>query len=209
MMFRFTANRLQRDKVAGGAMVLRRKKLTVPSMLLFVASLAPASDVDLARLADDVVSEADAFLGDDTLRDDAWLKARGMIRVLDALFVALKTCPTDSAADADKLAAEVIGVAAKLATVRAGPHETTRGGDFGAFARVVAPGHVVTKSLMGFSAQKPQEIVFSELARARRMEKEALRLAAGEVRRRSEGNVLDADLRERIEKMLGQVGRMI
>jgi len=207
--FCHAANELRRAKVNDRARILRRKKLTVPSMLLFVASLAPASDVDMARLADEVVNEADAFLRDDTLDDNAWLKARGMIRVLDALFVALKTCPTDSAADADKLAAEVIGVAAKLATVRAWSHETTRGGDFGAFARVVALGHVVTKSIMGFSAQKPQEIVFSELARARRMEKEALRLAAGEVRRRSEGNVLDADLRERIEKMLGQVGRMI
>jgi len=207
--FRHAANELRRAKVNDRVRIFRCKKLTVPSMLLFVASLVPASDVDLVRLADEVVSEADAFLRDDTLDDNAWLKARGMIRVLDALFVALKTCPTDSAAAADKLAAGVIGVSAKLATVRAGPHETTRGGDFGAFARVVAPEPVFTTCPMGFTATKPPEIVFSELARARRMEKEARTFAAGDVPRRTCGNVLDADVRERIANIVMQADALV
>ncbi|KAA0163709.1 hypothetical protein FNF28_04100 [Cafeteria roenbergensis] len=133
-----------------------RKRLTVPSMLLFVGALTD-SEMDLVKHASDVVACAEAFL--DSGRDRPWLRARGMVRVLDALFVALEHCPSRMPAG----------------------------------------------SLFG--RQRPRDVPFSELPRARRMKVEAEKLAK-KPSRRADGTVLDTGLRFRIEKLLEQVEKL-
>ena len=184
--------------------ILERKRLTVPSMLLFVGALTD-SEMDLVKHASDVVACAEAFL--DSGRDRPWLRARGMVRVLDALFVALEHCPVNKGdkGAAEALASRVIEQAAKLATIREEPDVAARGGDFGAFAFAVAQSRMPAGSLFG--RQRPRDVPFSELPRARRMKVEAEKLAK-KPSRRADGTVLDTGLRFRIEKLLEQVEKL-
>ncbi|KAA0147279.1 hypothetical protein FNF29_07448 [Cafeteria roenbergensis] len=184
--------------------ILERQRLTVPSMLLFVGALTD-SDMDLVKHASDVVACAEAFL--DSGRDRPWLRARGMVRVLDALFVALEHCPVNKGDEgaAEALASRVIEQAAKLATIREQPDVAARGGDFGAFAFAVAQSRMPACSWFG--RRRPRDVPFSEFPRARRMKVEAERLAK-KPSRRADGTVLDTGLRLRIEKLLEQVEKL-
>ncbi|KAA0169196.1 hypothetical protein FNF27_07015 [Cafeteria roenbergensis] len=184
--------------------ILERQRLTVPSMLLFVGALTD-SDMDLVKHASDVVACAEAFL--DSGRDRPWLRARGMVRVLDALFVALEHCPVNKGDEgaAEALASRVIEQAAKLATIREQPDVAARGGDFGAFAFAVAQSRMPAGSWFG--RRRPRDVPFSEFPRARRMKVEAERLAK-KPSRRADGTVLDTGLRLRIEKLLEQVEKL-
>ncbi|KAA0146295.1 hypothetical protein FNF31_07818 [Cafeteria roenbergensis] len=184
--------------------ILERQRLTVPSMLLFVGALTD-SDMDLVKHASDVVACAEAFL--DSGRDRPWLRARGMVRVLGALFVALEHCPVNKGDEgaAEALASRVIEQAAKLATIREEPDVAARGGDFGAFAFAVAQSRMPAGSWFG--RRRPRDVPFSEFPRARRMKVEAERLAK-KPSRRADGAVLDTGLRLRIEKLLEQVEKL-
>jgi hypothetical protein len=205
--FRGAINRLLEAKRMDRARILRRKRLSVPSMLLFVASFTPLSE-DLVQLAAEVICEAEACLDDEVIDDSAWLRARGLVRVLDALFVALEYCPTDDEEATRQLSTAVIQAAAKLATIREKPDVAARGGDFGAFAYIVAKARASPSGFLGYQAA-PRAVPFSQLARAKRMEREARTLAQVPQSRRCDGQVLDSSLRARIQKLVERVESLV
>lgn len=188
--------------------ILLRKRVSVPTMLLFVASLSGSED--LVGLLDTVVGRTRAFMRSDKPgmpNDEAWLKCRGMVRVLVSVFAALEHCPTDDESATNQLADEVIRVAAELATIREWPDKAARGGDFGAFACVVAQNRPAPWSLFGSAERRP--VAFSELARAKRMEREAIALYPKRpTPRRTGGTRLDAGRREAVRDLLEAAKKM-
>ena len=183
--------------------ILSRKRLSVPCMLLFVASFVESTD--LVPLVDDVLGAVESFLGSNeaTIDDTAWLERRGLVRVLVALFMALEACPTDDVDAANSLADDVIGRAAKLAMMREELDCVSRAGDFGAFACSVVQGRPPHNSWLS----KPEAwrpVQFSELSRAKRMEKEAESIRRARPDRRTEGAKLTASHLERIRAALAR-----
>ncbi|KAA0158672.1 hypothetical protein FNF27_08351 [Cafeteria roenbergensis] len=85
--------------------ILRRKNLSVPCMLLLVASFVESED--LVPIVDEVLDAAEAFLRDDpklAFDDTAWLGRRGLTLLLTALFMAVEASRTDDDDASEELA---------------------------------------------------------------------------------------------------------
>ena len=186
--------------------ILRRKNLSVPCMLLLVASFVESED--LVPIVDEVLDAAEAFLRDDpklAFDDTAWLGRRGLTLLLTALFMAVEASRTDDDDASEELARDLVHSASSLATVRGSPGSPSTAGDVGAFAQLVAKGRPSPSSWRRTAAPS---VEFSMLSRARRMKAEADRIRERPPSRRTDGGVIDAPRRERIAALLRVAHKM-